>query len=569
MERARLIEIARGDRAAALLLKNANLVNVFTGEVYLTDIAIRRSRIVGLGEGYEAEQVIDLGGRFVAPGYIDAHVHIESSLCTPHEFANAVIPRGVTSVVTDPHEIANVLGLEGISFMLEQAKYGLLSIYVMVPSCVPATHMETAGSKLDAHDIEHLRNNPWVLGLAEVMNFPGVVLADQGIMDKLEAFQGMVIDGHCPGLTGKSLNAYAAAGIGSDHECTTVEEAREKLRLGMTVFIREATNAHNLHALLPVVTAGNHHRVCFCTDDRQPTDLLDEGSIDYIVREAIRAGLNPIHAIQMGTINPARYFGLNDRGAVAPGRQADLFTFSDLDNPVPEQVYRGGHLVAENGQVLAAHAPRPIQLRSSMNVRWDTVDFAIPAQGAQARVIGSLADQLITEHRIEPVKVEDGFVVSDTGRDILKMAVIERHRATGNIGKGLIHGMGLTRGALAGTIAHDHHNLVIIGVDDASMMAAARAVAEMGGGLVAVDGDQILARLPLPVAGLMSDRPIGEVRAAIDSLLAAARQLGSPLHDPFMAMSFMALEVIPSLKLTDIGLVDVDRFTVVDLFIGS
>jgi len=569
MEREKLIRIARGDKPAAVLLKNANLVNVFTGEVYLTDIAIRRSRIVGLGDGYEAEQVIDLDGKYVAPGYIDAHVHIESSMCTPREFAKAVLPRGVTSVVTDPHEIANVLGLEGISFMLEQAKYGSLSMYVMASSCVPSTHMATAGANLEADDIRHLLNNDWVIGLAEVMNYPGVIMGDKLVLDKLEAFEGSVIDGHAPGLTGKALNAYVAAGVRSDHECTTVEEAREKLRLGMTIFIREATNARNLEALLPLVTPENSHHICFCTDDRQPADLLDQGSIDYMVRVAIQHGIDPVRAIQMGTINTARYFGLHDRGAITIGRRADLFIFSDLYNPVPEIVYRGGYRVAENGKMLPLEeVRRPIQLRNTMNIDWDAVDFTIPANGTRARVIGSIPDQLVTEHRILDVKQVDGCSVADVERDILKMAVIERHRATGNIGKGFIQGIGLKRGAIAGTVAHDHHNLVVIGADDESMMTAAREVARIGGGLVAVDGTQVLAALPLPVAGLMSEAPIGEVRAGMDNLLNAARELGSPLHDPYMAMSFMALEVIPSLKLTDQGLVDVETFEQVDLFVG-
>jgi adenine deaminase len=568
MEPQKLIEIARGDKPAAVLLKNANLVNTFTGEVYLTDIAIRRSRIVGIGPGYQAEQEIDLKGKYVAPGYIDAHVHIESSMCIPTEFAKAIIPRGVTSVVTDPHEIANVLGLEGIGFMLDQAQYGVLSMYVMASSCVPATDMETNGARLEARDIEHLLSSPWVLGLAEVMNYPGVIHADPRMLDKLEAFQGSVIDGHAPGLTGKLLNAYVAAGIGSDHECTTVEEAREKLRLGMTIFIREATNAHNLRNLLPLVTPENSHRLCLCTDDRVPADLLDQGSVDYMVRVAIEGGIDPIRAIQMATINTAEYFGLSDRGAITVGRRADLFIFSDLKQPVAEQVYRGGYLVAEGGKLLPRdEAARSIQLHGSMNVRWESVDFAIPAQSDRVRVIGSIPNQLVTENRTEDVKRDNGNAVSDTDHDILKMAVIERHRATGNMGKGFIHGFSLKHGALAGTVAHDHHNLVVIGVDDHSMMTAARATQDMGGGLTVASGDTVIAQLPLPVAGLMSDRPIVEVRNNMDKLLAAAHDLGSDLHDPFMAMSFMALEVIPALKLTDMGLIDVEKFQVTDLFV--
>jgi len=564
------IAAARGDTPADLLLTNLQLVNVFTGDIYPTEIAIKGSRIIGIGSGYEAADTVDLGGRYVAPGLIDAHVHIESSLCAPPEFSRAVLTHGVTSVITDPHEIANVHGLDGIRFMLDSAKGGALSMYVMASSCVPATHMETAGADLDAADLQTLLDNPWVIGLAEVMNFPGVVYGDEGVLEKLDAFAGRPLDGHCPGLTGQALNAYAAAGIGSDHECTTVEEAREKLRLGMVIFIREATNAHNLRPLLPLVTPENSRRICWCTDDRQPADLLDDGSIDHMIRVAIReGGLDPVTAIRMGTLNTAEYFRLYDRGALAPGRRADLFVFSDLDAPRAELVYRGGQLVARDGALTITLSPPPVTaLPHSININWDAVDFSIPADGQRVRVIGSLENQLITEHRIEDARIENGFAVADPARDILKMAVIERHHASGNVGKGFIHGIGLRRGAIAGTVAHDHHNLVVIGADDASMMTAARAVERLGGGLVAVDGERVLAELPLPVGGLMSDRPIDEVRAALDRLLdVAAHELGSTLHDPFMAMSFMALEVIPSLKLTDIGLVDVDRFEPVPLFV--
>ncbi|GIV80800.1 MAG: adenine deaminase [Anaerolineae bacterium] len=565
------IAAARGQTPADLLLTNLNLVNVFTGEIYPTEIAIKDGLIVGVGSGYSAAETLDLGGRYVAPGLIDAHVHIESSLCIPPEFSRAALAHGVTTVITDPHEIANVHGLDGIRYMLDAAAGGPLSMFVMASSCVPATHMESAGAALDAEALRALLDHPWVLGLAEMMNYPGVVFADPGVLAKIEAFRGRVLDGHCPGLSGRDLNAYVAAGIGSDHECTTLEEAREKLQKGMVIFIREATNAQNLRPLLPLVTPENSRRLCWCTDDRQPADLLDDGSIDHMIRVAIaEGGLDPVTAIRMGTLNTAEYFRLYDRGAIAPGRRADLFVFSVLDAPRAELVFAGGQLVARGGEVVTdIPAPQATPLPRSVRINWDAVDFAIPAQGVRVRVIGSLENQLITRHHVEEAKIVDGYAVADPARDLLKMAVIERHRATGNMGKGFIRGIGLKRGAIAGTVAHDHHNLVVIGADDASMMTAARAVERMGGGLVAVNGEQVLAELPLPVGGLMSDRPIGEVRAALDRLLAVTRQeLGSPLHDPFMAMSFMALEVIPSLKLTDVGLVDVDRFEVVDLFAG-
>jgi adenine deaminase len=476
----------------------------------------------------------------------------------------------VTSVITDPHEIANVHGLDGIRYMINSAKYGIMSMYVMASSCVPATHMETSGAKLEAADLHMLLGSPWVLGLAEMMNYPGTVFGVEDVLEKIGAFDGRVLDGHCPGLSGQHLNAYIAAGIQSEHESTTVKEALEKLRKGLTIFIREATNARNLRPLLPLVTPANSRRICWCTDDRQPSDLLDDGSIDYMIRVAIaEGGVDPVQAIAMGTINPAEYFGLHDLGAIAPGRRADLFVFSDLRAPRAEQVYRGGHLVAEDGELVAElHPPHVPDLPPSMNVDWAGVDFAIPARGQRVRVIGSIPNQLVTEHRTEDAALQDGQAVADPARDILKMAVIERHRASGNMGKGFIQGIGLKRGAIAGTVAHDHHNLVVIGVDDTSMMTAARAVERLGGGLVAAQGEHVLADLPLPVAGLMSQAPIDEVRAALDRLIdVACCDLGSPLHDPFMAMSFMALEVIPSLKLTDVGLVDVDAFEVVDLFI--
>ncbi len=569
MELSELIQYARGDRPAHLLLKNAKVINVHSGEILETDVAVVRSRIVGLGKGYEAEEVIDLEGAYLAPGFIDAHVHIESSMAPPSEFARTVVPHGVTTVITDPHEIANVLGLDGIRFMFENAKHGPLSMYVMASSCVPATTMETNGATLHWYDLVSLKSDPWVLGLAEVMNFPGVIYGDDEVLDKLRIFREDVIDGHAPGVSGKALQAYVAAGIGSDHEATTVEEAREKLRAGMTIFIREATNAHNLKTLLPLVDDFNHHRICFCTDDRQPADLLGQGTIDYMVRTAIAEGVDPIIAIRMATWNPAQYFRLHDRGAITPGRRADMIIFDDLQAPQPRLVFRGGKLVARDGAMTVP--PRSIPqraLRHTMNVAWDKVNFDIPAEGRIVRVIGHIPDQLVTEHLQMEASIAKGLAQADPARDLLKIAVIERHMHSGNVGKGFIHGIGLKRGALASSVAHDHHNIVVVGADDASMMTAARRVAAMGGGLVAAEGERVLAEVPLPLAGLMSKEPMGVIRDQVDAAISAAHHLGSPLHDPFMGMSFMALEVIPSLKLTDLGLVDVDKFEFTSLWVA-
>ena len=562
-----LISYARGDQPADLLLTNGRVVNVLSGEIVETDVALLRSRIVGLG-AYEASEVIDLEGAYLAPGLIDAHVHIESSLVPPAEFSRAVVPRGTTTVVTDPHEIANVLGLDGIRFMFESAKKGPLSMFVMASSCVPATHMETNGAVLRSYDLASLKSDPWVLGLAEVMNFPAVVASDSEVLEKIAAFEDRVLDGHCPGLTGKDLAAYVMAGIGSDHECTTVEEAREKLRLGMMIFIREATNAHNLEALLPLITPDNHHRICFCTDDRQPRDILDQGHIDYMVRTAIAKGIDPIMALRMATWNAADYFRLHDRGAITPGRRADMIAFRDLQAPNPHLVFRGGRVVARDGEMVQ---PRPesqtYPLRSTMNIDWQQVDLTIPANGNQGRVIGLIPNQLVTEHLVDDISVSDGLAVADPTRDLLKIAVIERHRASGAVGKGFVRGLGLDRGALASSVAHDHHNLVVVGADDTSMMTAAHRAFKLGGGMVVAEGEEIKAELPLPIAGLMVDQPVREVRLQLDQALAATRELGTSLHDPFMAMSFLALEVIPSLKLTDQGLVDVDRFELVPLWV--
>ncbi len=568
MELSQIIKFARGVEPADILLTGGQVINVYSGEIYRADVAIAANRIVGIGAGYHAEEVIDLKGGYVCPGFIDAHVHIESSMVPPPEFARAVVPRGTTTVVIDPHEIANVLGLDGIRYMFDTAKYNPLSIYVMMPSCVPATEMETTGAYLHWYDIVPQLHDHWVLGLGEMMNFPGVIYGDEEVLNKLRGFDKAIRDGHAPGLSGRDLVAYVAAGIGSDHECTSVLEMQEKLRLGMYIFIREATNAHNLLTLLPGLTKANCRRLCFCTDDRQPADLLNKGHIDDLVRTAVGAGVDPVDAIRMATLNTAEYFHLYDRGGIAPGKRADLVIFNDLHALNIEMVISSGKIVARDSRVIPWERPlKSTFLRSTMNVNWDPVDIRIAAAGHQGRIIGVIPNQLVTEHLIETLPAVDGQVVCDPGRDIAKIAVIERHLATGNFGLGLVKGLGLKKGAIASTIAHDSHNIVVVGMDDRSIMTAARTVAEMRGGMAAVDGNDVLAKLPLPIAGLMSDGPIETVRDQMEAMLQAAYQLGSGLHDPFMAMSFLALPVIPSLKITDKGLVDVEKFQIVPLFV--
>lgn len=569
MEISNLIKVARGEEPAELLLKNARVVNVFSGEVEETGVAISHSRVIGLGNDYPAHRVIDMRGRYVAPGLIDAHVHIESAMVPPFEFARAVVPHGTTSVIIDPHEIANVLGVEGIRYMLEASKYTPFSVYVMVPSCVPATNLETNGGILRWSDLIQFKSDPWVVGLGEMMNYPGVLYRDESVLDKLRAFSDKRIDGHAPGVTGRDLEGYVAAGIASDHECTNVEEAREKIRLGMRVMIREASNAQNLKALLPVITPKNARRILFVTDDRFPADLIDQGHIDYIVRTAIREGLDPVTAIQIATLNAAEYFNLHDRGAISPGRRADLIVFDNFENLNIEQVYRGGMLVARNGRVLPQEMPpRHPAIRNTMNVNWSKVDLRLHANGhTRVRVMGMIPDQITTTQIVEDARIENGFVVSDPTRDLLKIAVIERHQATGNVGLGFVRGLKLKRGAIGSSVAHDSHNIIVAGTNDDDMMTAARAIAAMQGGLVAVANGQILGRVPLPIAGLMSDQPIERVREEMDELVDAARELGTDLHAPFMAMAFLALPVIPELKLTDRGLVDVNKFEFVSVFV--
>jgi len=561
------ITAARGGVEADLLLRGGRVVNVFTHEIVETAVALRGDRIVGLGE-LPAREVIDLDGRYVCPGLIDAHVHIEISMLPPHRFADAVLPHGVTSVVCDPHEIANVLGAQGVHYMLDVSEGLDLSVFVMAPSCVPTSSMETSGAALGAEDLVALGDHPRVLGLAEMMNFPGVLAGSGDVLDKLRGFAGRPLDGHVPGLTGPDLQAYAGTGISSDHESVAAEEAREKLRLGMTVFLREASNARNLIDLLPAVDEHTARRCAFATDDRVPGELLRDGSIDSLVRLAIRGGLDPVTAVTMATLNPAEHYGLRDRGAVAPGRRADLFVTSDLHALPVELVIAGGQVVARDGQRLRDSVAPAATLPDTFHVAWPE-DLRLPAGGPRARVIGIVEDQLVTTAHVEEVRVEDGVAVADPDRDMLRLSVIERHRATGNVGMGFVRGFGLQRGAMASSVANDCHNLIVVAADDEDGLVAARAVADMGGGIAVVVGGEVRAAIALPIAGLMADRAPEVVAEELDAVTSVVRELGCAVPAPFMAMSFLALPVIPQLKLTDRGLVDVDAFAFTDVFVDE
>lgn len=562
------LAVARGDRAADLVLRGGKVVNVLTAEIESIDVAVHEGTIVGLGDDYEGDREVHLDGRYVLPGFVDAHVHVESSLVTPPEFARAVLPRGTTTVVSDPHEIANVHGMEGVRYMLDASEGLPLSIFVMASSCVPATPMGTAGAELSLADLEELARHPRVLGLAEVMNFPGAVQGAPDVLAKIATFDGRPVDGHAPGVKGRDLNAYIVAGPGSDHESTTPEEATEKLRRGLFLFLREATNARNLVDLLPSLTPGNMARVALCTDDRQPADLLDDGGIDGMLRALMRTGMDPVEALRLATLNPCAHFGLRDRGAVAPGRRADLVVTSDLISLPIEEVWVEGRCAAGAGAPEEwAPRARTTPPAPAMRIALHEDAFRVPAVGSRVRVIGVIENQIVTRCIEEAPSVEDGVVVADPGRDLLKIAVLERHLGTGGVGVGLVRGIGLDQGAIAGTVAHDHHNLIVVGADDRSMTTAAKAVADLGGGLAVARGERVLATLPLTIGGLMSEEPIEVVRRRLDEVVGAARALGSSLHDPFMAMSFLGLEVIPALKITDQGLIDVDAFRRVPLFL--
>jgi adenine deaminase len=564
-----LIRAARGEGRVDLLLRNAQLVNVISGEIYQTDIAINGGYVVGLGTGYSGREEEDLNGLYVSPGFIDSHVHIESAMVTVPRFARAVVAHGTTSVICDPHEIANVLGLPGLRFMIESSKGVPLNVFFMLPSCVPATKLETSGASLSAEDLSPFIDHPQVLGLAEMMNYPGVINTDPDVMAKLLLGARKRLDGHAPGLTGVALCAYASSGIASDHECTTIPEALEKLRVGLYIMLREGTAAKNLSDLLPLITAENERRCLLVTDDRHPNDILEEGHIDFLIRKAITRGLSPIIALRMATINAAEYFHIERSGAVAPGYQADLVVFDSLKDIRARRVYKDGRLTAVDGEVIIPEQEHETGITgNSINIgSLNPLDFQILARGRRARVIGLGRNQLYTEQTTEEPAIKDDRVVADTERDLIKITVVERYKASGRRGLGLVHGFGLKRGALAASIGHDSHNVISIGTDDESICNAVGKVADMRGGIAIADGERIEAALELPIAGLMSDRPIKEVSDGMNELKRASHRLGCAVEDPFMTMSFLALPVIPKLKITDRGLVDVSRFALVDLFV--
>ena len=566
----RIIRVARGEEEAELLLKNARLVNVLSGEIHETDVAVASNRVVGLGE-YEAKEVLDLQGSYLCPGFIDGHVHIESSMLRIPEFARVVVPHGTTTVVADPHEIANILGLDGILYMMELSKGSPLEVYFMLPSCVPSTELETAGSRLMSYDLSPLLREDWVVGVAEMMNYPGVLDRNGDVLARIAIAGGKRVDGHAPRLSGKDLNAYIAAGIASDHESSSLEEAREKLQLGMYVMIREGSVARNMEALLELVTPENARRCMFVSDDNDPAQLLEHGHMDHIVGKAIGLGLEPVLAIQMATINAAEYFGLRNLGAIAPGYRADMVVFDDFDNFRIDKVFRGGRLVSEFGEMLDMGGERrPVPLRGTVNVSWIELEhFRIQAEGTRARVIELTPKQLVTRQVVHPVKTVDGVAVADVERDMLKLAVIERHLASGNTGLGFVKGFGLKRGALASSVAHDSHNIIVVGTNDEDMMTAAVQIVKMQGGLVVAADGEVLATVRLPIAGLMSEKSAKEVSVEMQDIEQAARDVGCTVSTPFMAMSFLALPVIPRLRLTDKGLVDVKKFGFVPLFVDS
>ena len=556
---ARRLAVARGDEIADVVIEGGKVFSVFTREWLETEVAVCDGYVAGLGE-YAGKEVIHAAGKYVVPGLIDAHMHLETVKLLVNQFARLVLPMGTTTVVADPHEIANVLGTDGIHWLADVADEVPLDIFFMASSCVPASTFESPRRGFTLGDLQGLLRRRRVIGLAEMMNYPGVVSGDPDELGKLE-LESSHVDGHAPGLLGPGLQAYAAAGIRSDHECYTAEEGRQRLRAGMWVLIREATAARNLEALAPLVEEFGPHRLALCTDDREPEHIAEDGHMNDVVRRAVELGISAEDALMMATLNPALWHGLREFGAVAPGYVADLLLLPDLETFEPDTVLKRGAPVEDypNPEV-------PEWVRNTVRVApTASNDFAIPWQGGEARVIGLIEGQIVTDELREEPKVEDGFAVADTENDVLKIAVVERHLGTGRIGLGFVKGFGLERGAIATSLSHDAHNIVVVGADDGDMARAVQRLAETGGGLVVIAERGVQAELTLPVAGILSDAPYEEVVELSDACLAAARELGCEFPAPFQTLSFLALSVIPKLKITDRGLVDVEAFDLVPL----
>jgi adenine deaminase len=566
MDKSRLLSVARGDTPADLLFTNARIINVFTGEIEKGNAAIAEGMIAGVGDYRSANEVIDLKDRYLAPGFIDGHVHLESSMLSPAQYVRAVVPRGTSAIVTDLHEIANVSGIEGMKYVVDSIRPLPMDLFLMVPSCVPATHLETSGASLDAKTLRQVTVWEEYTGIGEVMNYPGVIGADPGVLDKIAISRWEATDGHAPGVSGKALNAYIAAGINSDHESVTLEEAREKLRLGMTIMIREGSSEKNLEALLPLVNDNTYKRCIFVVDDRNCVDLLNDGDIDAVVRKAISLGLDPVRAIQMATINTAEYFRLVGHGAIAPGYFANLTVLDNLASVIISDVFFRGKKVASGGKPVFEDTSRnDTILTSTMHIKPYSVDsFRKKASGETFPVIEIVPGQIITNHKTTDIKAKDSYVIPDMENDILKAAVVERHHATGNIGLGLVSGFGLRKGALASSIAHDSHNIAAVGASDEDIFAAVKEIERLGGGLAVVADGKVLESLALPIAGLLSDQPLEAVVDRLTKVEKAAFSLGTGLSSPFSTLSFIALPVIPELRLTDMGLVDVLEFKILE-----
>lgn len=552
----------RGDLPADLVLRGGQVFDLMTGEMLHGDVAICGDTIVGIMAGYEGREVVDVSGLTLVPGFIDTHLHIESSLVTPFEFDRCVTPRGVTTAICDPHEIANVIGVEGVKYFQAASERCLMDIRVQISSCVPSTDMETAGAELTANDIKGLMGHPSGIGLAEFMNYPGVIHRDPNAMAKLALFEGGHVDGHCPLLTGRDLNAYIAAGIRTEHEATSVEEAREKLRKGMRVLIREGSVSKDLEALAPLLTPLTSAYMCLCTDDRNPLDIAEHGHLDYMIRRLIELGVAPIAAYRAASLSAAEAFGLKDRGMIAPGKRADIVAIDSLSGCHAQMVWAGGRRV--DAEAFAAREGiDPVGRNSVHAPKVTAANFRTKANRVQTDVIGIRVGQILTDHLQEDIEIIGGDKAPDISRDLVRISVIERHGKNGNIATGFVRGFGLQAGAIASTVCHDHHNIACVGVDYGDMAVAANRLSQIEGGFVVVRDGVVLAELALPVAGLMSLNCFEEVRDDLVDLRAAARSLGVTLEEPFLQLAFLALPVIPALKITDRGMVDVIKFEII------